>query len=154
MRQLHGCHGRVTCLCGVLALAALAALAGCESEVFGTLSADQVETEQGSLQPGADPAAERREPSSSGDITEGNPVLGGLASGPELPPRTCDGVPVVCRAPVLTADSLPGRTLPPVQTHITDLLNELGEDGWEVVGMTAAFSAGWCMRARLMPLDQ
>jgi hypothetical protein len=22
------------------------------------------------------------------------------------------------------------------------------------LGMTAAFSAGWCMRARLMPLDQ
>src|SRR6185295_4928757 len=120
MRQLQGCHRRVTCLCGGLALAAVAALAGCESEVFGTLSANPVETSQGSLQPGADPAAESAEP---GSITEGNPMLGGLASEPELPPRTCDGVPVVCRSPVATADSLPGRQLPPVQTHLTETIS-------------------------------
>jgi len=123
MVELHRCHCRVTELCCVLWAAAITLVAGCQSEVFGTLAPRDLSTEQGSQQPGGaeDPGATG--PDGQEPVVEGNPPLAGLDPGEDLPLRTCEGVPLSCRSPIQTADALPGRVLPPVQTRISETIS-------------------------------
>src|SRR5262245_47062873 len=115
MIELHACHIRVTRLCVVLGFASLALLAGCESEVFGTLSPASVETQQETLQP-AGAAGASGGTNDPGHVNEGPPNVGGIVPAPDAALRSCEGITVECRSPVVSADLLPGRTLPQVQT--------------------------------------
>ncbi|HKO94662.1 MAG TPA: hypothetical protein VJU61_26085, partial [Polyangiaceae bacterium] len=104
-------------------------MAGCQGEVFGTIAPVDLRADQGNLEPGAavDPGAAGSDGQSPDglepSVTEGNPPLVGLDPGEERPLRTCEGVALSCRSPIQTADALPGRVLPPVQTHLTETIS-------------------------------
>src|SRR5689334_13055821 len=122
MTELHACHIRVTRLYGALGLAFLTLLAACQSEVFGTLSPVGVETEQGTLRPD-EPGTAVGTSGDSAHVNEGPPAVETLAPPPDGTLRTCANIPVASNSPVVSADMLPGRTLPSVQTHITETIS-------------------------------